>query len=135
MTAVFLDTLHILALINPRDAWHAKAVALSDRPRRKLVTTEAVLIEVANALCRQARRTWAVEAIDDLRRDPSVSCITIDADLFSRGVDLYRERHDKDWSLTDCISFVVMKDGRLTDALTADVHFVQAGFRALLREE
>lgn len=55
-------------------------------------------------------------------------------DLFGRGFELYAARPDKDWSLTDCISFVVMKDRRLERALTADVHFVQAGFHALLRE-
>jgi len=54
--------------------------------------------------------------------------------MFSRAFELYSERPDKDWSLTDCVSFVLMKEQALDRALTADIHFVQAGFRALLRE-
>jgi predicted nucleic acid-binding protein len=134
MSHAFLDTAYLLALLNPRDTWHARALTLSQRPHSKLVTTEAVLTEIADALCQRARRTWAVQTIDDLRGDRSVRCVGVDSRLFARALDFYRERDDKDWSLTDCISFVVMGDLRLTDALTSDVHFVQAGFRALLRE-
>lgn len=130
----FLDTVHILALINPRDAWHARAVHLSSAAPDRLVTTEAVLTEVADALSHPSHRSLAVQAIDDLRGDPSVTCIPVDGRLFERGLDLYRTRADKSWSLTDCMSFVVMRDHRIDAALTADVHFEQAGFRALLRE-
>ena len=69
-----------------------------------------------------------------LRAAADLRCVSMDGSLFARGLDLYRERQDKDWSLTDCISFVVMKDERIDEALTADIHFVQAGFRALLRD-
>ena len=131
--AAFLDTVHILALINPRDDWHARAASAAKEAPERLVTTEAVLVEVANALSPPASRAWAVDAIDDLRKDPSVTCLTVEGKLFERGFQLYRQRPDKAWSLTDCISFVVMQDLKLRDALTADVHFEQAGFRALLR--
>lgn len=73
------------------------------------------------------------ELLDALEGDPDVLVVPADASLFRRGVDLYRQRPDKDWSLTDCISFVVMEEQGLTDALTADHHFEQAGFRAILR--
>jgi len=63
-----------------------------------------------------------------------VKCVSVDAAIFAGGLDLYRERPDKDWSLTDCISFVIMRQQQITDALTADLHFVQAGFRALMQE-
>ena len=53
--------------------------------------------------------------------------------LFTRGLALYKERTDKEWSLTDCISFVIMRDLKLSAALTADRHFEQAGFMALLK--
>ena len=131
--AAFLDTVHILALVNPRDAWHEQAVSVSQDAPERLVTTEAILTEVADALCLPSTRQWAVDAIDDLRKDPNVTCLPLDAKLFERAFDLYRQRADKEWSLTDCVSFVVMKDLSLVDALTADVHFEQAGFRALLR--
>ena len=52
--------------------------------------------------------------------------------LFHRGLERYAARPDKDWTLTDCISFVVMEDEGITDALTGDQHFVQAGFKVLL---
>jgi len=58
----------------------------------------------------------------------------LDTKLFHRGVELFRRRPDKGWPLTDCISFVVMQDHGIDEALTADVHFQQAGFTALLLE-
>jgi predicted nucleic acid-binding protein len=131
--AAFLDTVHILALINPRDDWHGRAVSAAQEAPERLVTTEAVLVEVANALSPAASRAWAVDAIDDLRQDANVTCLAVDGSLFERAFQLYRQRPDKGWSLTDCISFVAMKELGLRDALTADAHFEQAGFRALLR--
>jgi hypothetical protein len=133
-TAAFLDTAHILALLNPRDTWHARAVAASEAGPQRMVTTEAILTEVADALSRPSHRRWALQAIDDLRADPDVSCVSVDASLFGRALEYYRARADKAWSLTDCISFVVMTEQGLSDALTTDVHFEQAGFRAVLRD-
>ena len=132
--ATFLDTVYLLALINPNDAWRPKALEWAARISGTLVTTETVLTEVADALCRSAHRRWAAEAIRDLRSDPTVRCVPGSARLFAQGLDLYADRADKDWSLTDCLSFVVMREQRIDEALTADIHFVQAGFRALLRE-
>lgn len=130
----FLDTLYLLALINPSDGWRPKALEWAARVSGPFVTTEAVLTEVADALCRSAHRRWAVEAIRDLRSDSTVTCVPGSAKLFTQGLELYADRADKDWSLTDCLSFVVMGERRIEQALTADIHFVQAGFRALLRE-
>lgn len=132
--ATFLDTVYLLALINPNDGWRPKALAWAARISGALVTTEAVLTEVADALCRSVHRRWAVEAIRDLRSDATVTCVPGSATLFAQGFELYADRADKDWSLTDCLSFVVMRERGIEQALTADVHFVQAGFRALLRE-
>jgi predicted nucleic acid-binding protein len=130
----FIDTVYILALLNPRDRWHRKAVELSKSVRAPLVTSHAVLTEVADALSHPNRRIWACEAIADLRSDPDVCCIAVDERTFAAALGLYRDRPDKDWSLTDCISFVLMREQKLTDALTADAHFVQAGFCALMAE-
>jgi hypothetical protein len=128
----FLDTVYILALLNPRDRWHRTAVTLSRDVRPPLVTSHAVLTEVADALARRDRRVWACRAVDDLLGDPDVECVGADRRMFSAALDLYRERPDKDWSLTDCISFVVMRERGITEALTADVHFAQAGFHPLM---
>jgi predicted nucleic acid-binding protein len=97
------------------------------------VTTCWVLTEVADALSAPKNRQSALDLISSLRRNPAVEVLAPDLDLFERGLDLYARRADKAWSLTDCISFVVMSDRGLTDALTGDHHFEQAGFRALLR--
>ncbi len=130
---VFVDTQYLLALINPDDAWHERAVAAAGETRGPRVTTEAVLIELADALCRRQHRALAAHAVEALRADPDVECVWVDRKLFGRAFELYRARPDKDWSLTDCTSFVVMSDRKIESALTSDRHFEQAGFRALLR--
>ncbi len=71
--------------------------------------------------------------LEALKTSPEVEIVAASTELFAKGVQLYRERADKSWSLTDCMSFVVMRDHGLQDALTADHHFEQAGFRALLK--
>jgi len=131
---IFVDTVYWLALLNRNDAWHARSVEWAGRIDEPLVTTDAVLTEVADALCRHDRRHWAIETLVSAKADPQITSIPGSAQLFARGLDLYRARRDKDWSLTDCISFVVMTERHLHRALTADLHFVQAGFHALLRE-
>jgi len=130
MTA-FLDTQYLLAVNLRTDQWHSRAARMP--PVETGVTTDAVLVEVADGLCNRSR-ALAVRILDGLRADPAVRVVPLESGLFSRAYDLYRSRGDKEWSLTDCISFVVMQDEGLQDALTADRHFEQAGFRALLRE-
>lgn len=132
--ATFIDTAYILGLLNPRDRWHGKAVEMSRTVKGPFVTSDAIMTEIGDALSERSRRVWSAEAIADLRADPDVTCVGIDETTFVAGLQLYREMADKDWSLTDCFSFVIMRREQITDALTADVHFVQAGFRALMRE-
>ena len=132
--AVFVDTVYWLPLISASDEWHQAALDWSARITGQLVTTEAVLTEVADALSRADRRRWAIDAIHAVRSDPAITAVAGSTGLFVRAFALYASRDDKDWSLTDCMSFVVMKERRLDRALTADLCFVQAGFRALLRE-
>ena len=131
---LFVDTSYLLALINTQDEYYERAQHLAELISERLITTEAILTEFANSLTKPQWRQLAVDTIEDLREDPDVTIISVNSDLFSRGLRLYSERLDKEWSLTDCISFVVMKDNNLMKALTTDHHFEQAGFRALLRE-
>jgi predicted nucleic acid-binding protein len=91
----------------------------------------AILIEIGNAFASYKRDT-AIRFIDRAFATPNIRVVTVDRGLLKRSLDLYRKRNDKAWGLTDCISFVVMLENRLTDAATADRHFVQAGFNALL---
>ena len=97
-----------------------------------LVTTGWVLTELADGLSRSSNRQAFARVLRDLETDLEAIVVPPTQALFQEGVSLYNARADKDWSLTDCISFVVMRQQRLTDALTADHHFEQAGFNALL---
>lgn len=130
---LFIDTSYILALVNTRDEFHLQAKNVADQVDDKLITTEAVLTEVGNALAKPQWREIAVETLEDMRNDDDVEILSVDSELFSKALKFYSSRIDKEWGLTDCISFVVMKDRKLKDALTSDHHFEQAGFQALLR--
>ena len=133
MKAVFADTAFFLALINSRDQHHARASELNATLESPLLTTAWVLLEFANALSASRSRVRFEPVLIRLRAEPNVEIVAPDADLFERGCQLYISRTDKEWSLTDCISFVVMTERVLSDALTADHHFEQAGFHALLK--
>jgi predicted nucleic acid-binding protein len=130
---VFADTFYYLALLNPADHMHARAVALTNQLTEPMVTTDWVLTELADGLSRPPARAVAVRFMDALRDDAAVTIVRCDAAMLDRGWELYRQRPDKGWSLTDCISFEVMRDQKLSQALTGDHHFEQAGFAALLR--
>ncbi len=131
----FLDTAYVLALLNPKDTYHkyAKMMLPSMHSAREVWLTEAVLIEIANALA-SSNRSAAVAFINSCYFTPNVRVVSVDSKLLKRAMDLYENRGDKEWGLTDCISFIVMEDHILKEAFTADDHFQQAGFRALLLE-
>jgi len=132
MTFVFADTSYYVALLSPRDIWQAAAKAVAATPVR-ILTTEYVLIEVANFFASVAGRTQFTTMVDRMKFSPHVQVVSSSPELFARSYALFAARPDKDWSLTDCISFVVMQDHGITEALTADHHFEQAGFIALLK--
>ena len=136
--SLFLDTGYIYALFNTRDQWHQKAVEWQQKISLEncpLLTTEFVLTEIANGLSAVKFREDASNIIHILQDDDLVQIIPATSELFSKGLNLYENRNDKDWGLTDCISFVVMQEKILNEALTPDDHFRQAGFRALLLED
>jgi hypothetical protein len=132
---IFLDTGYLLALVNTRDKYHTAAVATASEVRPPFLTTEAVLVELGNALSRSAWRALGIATLRALRLDPDITLLPVDHELFERAVAFYSARIDKDWGLTDCISFVVMQEQHLTDVLTTDHHFQQAGFHNLLIEQ
>ena len=134
---IFLDTGYIYALVNSRDEWHKQALHWEQKlasDRRKLITTQLVLVEIADGLAAIKFRVRAVQEVIALKSSPFVEVITVSALLLDRALALYGQRNDKDWGLTDCASFIVMHERGLSEALTMDEHFMQAGFRALLRE-
>lgn len=116
MRGVFADTAFYLALINPRDQFHRSAVALNDALESPMVTTAWVMLEFANALAESRGRERFAQVIQDLRSEADVTLIEPEQGLFDRGCQLYGARADKEWSLTDCISFCVMKEYGLAEA-------------------
>ncbi len=134
MKPVFADTYYFLALVNPHDAGHAAAVAYSQQPYLRCITTTWVLVEVADALASPETRQVAAQLIERILADPAIEVVPASQALFDRGLELYESRADKRWSLTDCISMTVMQERGLTEALTGDRDFEQAGYRALLAE-
>jgi predicted nucleic acid-binding protein len=124
----FLDTSFVIALINERDHDHEAAVRISDRlTGSPVVTTDHILVEIGNALARRFRSS-AVTIIADLRSSPNVTVVHITTDIFEEAFAFYVLHRDKDWGMTDCISFTVMRRKGIQEALAFDRHFVQAGF-------
>jgi len=133
MKTAFADSVFYVALLSVRDDLHEKAKHLAQSWRGPVVTTEYVLVEVANCLRSSASQEKFGELLNHLVADRNSEIIPCDHGHWERGVELYLTHSDKGWSLTDCISFIVMKEHGLTDALTADHRFEQAGFTALLK--
>ena len=128
MTAVFADTSFYLALLSADDEHHERAVQLSVETRRPVVVSEFVLLETGNSLSSLNQRRLFVDLLPHLRSDAAVRIIPASSELLQSGFDLYARRPDKEWSLTDAASFVVMKRLGITEAFTRDHHFNQAGF-------
>jgi predicted nucleic acid-binding protein len=133
MKPVFIDTSYCIALLSATDVRHDRAVQWSESWLGRQVVTEYVLVALGSALSRGKDLALFVAFVQHLLADPNTVLVPASLRLFRRGLNLFAARRDKNWSLTDCISFVVMQQRRLTDALTTDNHFEQAGFKALLK--
>jgi predicted nucleic acid-binding protein len=134
--AFFLDSSYIIALAQVSDQHHAKALQLAVAVEQNitgLVTTRAVLLEIGSALSKIKTRRDAIRLINSLQSSSQLNIVPLTEEIASQGWNLFCQRPDKEWSWTDCISFVVMKERGLTGALTSDQHFEQGGFTALLR--
>ena len=135
MAAYFADTSFWMALSRKRDQSNRHAVAWNQfviRTRSSIVTTEAVLWEWLNGLSDASTRGVAAEGYRRAHADARVEVVPFQPELVDSAVQLYRTRPDKNWSLTDCLSFVVMERRHLTDALTTDGHFEQAGLNVMM---
>ncbi len=119
MDRLFLDTSFAIALASHRDQHHEQAVALASEIRSnksQLVTTIPVVIEIGNSLAKQSFRKAAVQLITSLHSDASVTIVPLDHSLYNTAFNLFVNRDDKDWGLTDCASFVVMEDQKIRKA-------------------
>lgn len=128
MKMVFADTFYFLALINPDNAYHHEALVYGSSNRAPMLTTDWVLTEVADAFARTPHRSMARQLHMHLCSRSADIVVPCSRAWLERGFDLYGARPDKGWSLTDCISFEVMREHGVTEALTGDRHFAQAGF-------
>ena len=133
---VFLDTAFAIALSSPKDHFHHRAVQLAEQMQKKrirLVTTRAIIVELGNALSKIRYRKESIRLIRALESDPMIEIIPLSEPIFTKAFQLYSIRPDKEWGITDCISFVVMQEREILEALTTDDHFLQAGFQISLK--
>ena len=130
---LFMDTAFVQALIDTNDQHHswARHILPQVKQAKLAFITEGVLAETAAALS-SINRLAAARFIRRCYTTPNMRVVTVDHELFLRGLSLYESRADKDWSLVDCVSFCVMQENGVILAATTDHHFEQAGFRRLL---
>jgi uncharacterized protein len=134
----FLDTGHLIALLSSKDHFHQQAVRFQAQVKleqRRLITTEAVVFEVGAAFSRVAKRHVGIAVMHTLMNDPMIETVAISALLRDKAFALFAKHQDKDWSLCDCASFVLMQERGIEHALSVDHHFDQAGFTALLLQD
>ena len=133
---IFVDTSAWLALANTNDKWHQKARQIRQNLIEqdcKFWVSEYVIVEIGNSLSRISFRQIATNLIDSIIASKEIKLIHINYALFNESWHLYKERHDKEWSLTDCTSLKIMTKYRIKTAFTNDHHFEQAGFQILLK--
>ena len=132
-SSLFIDTSYIVALVNTEDQDHAIALSLAEiYDGCPLVVTDAVLLEIGNALS----KNYKMEAVAIIRKfldSQEVELVRGSPEIFDKAFALYSQLLDKTWGLVDCMTFVAMRGRGITQALTADNHFTQAGFQALMR--
>lgn len=132
MRMLFADTSFFVAFLNPKDTTHDAAIKHFNRFDRSLLTTAWIIVELGNYLRNTPQRALFPALVEEPRANPCVLVNPADDLSLEAGINIYARRPDKPWSLTDCISFVVMREEGLSEALTTDHHFEQAGFKALL---
>jgi len=135
MKKVFADACYWIALLNPKDGLHEAAEQVSGGlgPCR-IVTSEMVLVELLNGLgaLGDEQRKAAAQTVKSLESDPNVEIVPQTSLQFRSAVERYASRLDKKWSATDCASFLLMEEKDMSEALTADHDFKQAGFTILM---
>ncbi len=135
MNELFVDTLHLVALVNPKDQWHQKSVEIETATRNNnLVTTEDVLTEFLNFYAEHGEFTRAKVSsfVREILLDVRVKVIARGDTTFLEALELYESRLDKGYSLTDCVSMNVCRTLGIKEILTHDHHFEQEGFTVLL---
>jgi predicted nucleic acid-binding protein len=133
MKTVFADAFYFVARLNRHDQHHERVLAFSRDFRANIITSDFVLIELADALAKSESRKRMREFLLHLRQSSACEVVPVSRELLDRALDLYHQHSDKEWTLTDCTSFVIMRERGINEVLTADHHFEQAGFVSLLK--
>jgi predicted nucleic acid-binding protein len=132
---IFVDSGFFIAAFEKADQLHPRARLWSMAIRDSLLTTEFVLLETYNHFFQKSDRAKVAVIQQAVTANPQYGVVGLSSELLAAGVSYYLARPDKDWSLTDCVSFHVMREHNITQALAYDHHFIQAGFDALLRRD
>ncbi len=135
MKPVFVDTSGWIGLVNISDFLHPAVTQIYQSKYAEgynFVTHQGILLECGNGLSGLRLRQSAVGLKNKLEKSNRVEIRQVDDELYEAGWKLYASRPDKEWGIVDCISFVLMNDLKITEVLTADRHFEQAGFIKLL---
>jgi uncharacterized protein len=136
MKTIFSDTGYWIALLDPHDTLHQKAINCSIvLAQEQICTSEIVCTEVLNHFGKRSYlfRQAAAALMQSMQQNPAIKIVPQTPELFQQALILYTERPDQAWSHTDCASFCIMKQQNILEALAYDKHFEQAGFIALLR--
>jgi predicted nucleic acid-binding protein len=137
--AVFVDTVGWIALVHREDNLHQEVTNVyRDIGRVRRITTDAVLVESCNAFSNATMRPLALALMEKIEKAEDIDVlevIHVSEELIKEGWELFKNRMDKEWSLTDCISFIVMKNMGVSKAITSDHHFEQAGFTILIKDQ
>jgi predicted nucleic acid-binding protein len=138
MPDLFVDTSGWGHLVDSTQPYHPLAANVYRTARqqgRKVITTNYIIAELVTLMTSPSRipRPRTVAFIESLKTSPYINVVHVDASLDEQAWQLLRSRQDKDWSLVDCVSFVMMKQHGVGESLTTDHHFEQAGFIRLLR--
>ncbi len=133
MKLIFADAFYFLAVLSPNDQYHTRTERLTRELNARYVTTDWIITEVADALSKALTRQQVARLVEKLRVSPVWEVVPFSDSLFNNALAFYARHHDKEWTLTDCPSFLVMRERGISEALTGDRHFEQAGFIALLK--
>jgi predicted nucleic acid-binding protein len=132
---IFADTSFYLALILKNDDLREAVLAFDDTsPDLRFVTSDAIFLEVLAHVSRRGTdlREAALSLIEDVRTDARATIVRMNPELFDAGLELYRRRPDKAYSLVDCMSMVICQEQDIGEVLTHDHHFEQEGLTVLL---
>jgi predicted nucleic acid-binding protein len=128
MQAIFTDTSGWYAAIVKKDDMHQQAKQFLTNNTAPLITSDYVMDETVTLLQSRVGHTYAVKFLETLQSSQKIHLIYLTPTIINKTIELFRNRADKNWSFTDCSSFVLMQEYQIQIAFTFDEHFRQAGF-------